>query len=48
MREAGMILTRPEGTVRWTSLRTDELEQRFPGFVWWLSAALTENAPVEG
>jgi DNA-binding transcriptional ArsR family regulator len=46
MRDAGLVRTRSEGTLRWTSLRTDELEQRFPGFVWWLSAALIESDPA--
>jgi DNA-binding transcriptional ArsR family regulator len=45
MRDAGMVRTRAEGVHRWTSLRMDELEERFPGFVWWISAALNENAP---
>jgi DNA-binding transcriptional ArsR family regulator len=43
MRDAGMVRTRSEGVHRWTSLRIDELEQRFPGLVWWLSAALSES-----
>lgn len=47
MREAGVIRTRPEGVQRWTSLRIDELERRFPGLVWWLSAALGETADDE-
>lgn len=45
MRDAGMVRTRAEGVHRWTSLRMDELEQRFPGFVWWISANLKETAP---
>lgn len=46
MREAGLIRMRPQGTLRWASLRLDELEERFPGLVWWLSAALRENDPA--
>src|SRR3954454_24168242 len=38
LREAGITLTRPEGTHRYVSLRSDELDERFPGL---LDAVLT-------
>jgi len=31
LREAGITLTRPEGTHRYVSLRREELDERFPG-----------------
>jgi DNA-binding transcriptional ArsR family regulator len=33
LREAGVTLTRPEGTHRYVSLRRDELDERFPGLL---------------
>jgi DNA-binding transcriptional ArsR family regulator len=33
LREAGMTLTRAEGTERRTTVRRDDLEQRFPGLL---------------
>jgi DNA-binding transcriptional ArsR family regulator len=33
LREAGVTRTRAEGTQRFTSLRRDDLEDRFPGLV---------------
>lgn len=33
LREAGVIHQRQEGVRRWTSLRLDDLEQRFPGLL---------------
>ena len=33
LREAGVIYQRQDGTRRWTSLRGDDLESRFPGLV---------------
>ncbi len=33
LREAGITLTRPEGTHRYVSLRRDELDERFPGLL---------------
>ncbi|MGH7004662.1 MAG: ArsR/SmtB family transcription factor [Alphaproteobacteria bacterium] len=33
LREAGIIHVRPEGTKRLLSLRRDDLESRFPGFL---------------
>lgn len=44
LREAGLIRQREDGNRRWTALRTDDLESRFPG----LLAAITnahESAP---
>jgi DNA-binding transcriptional ArsR family regulator len=40
MREAGVTRTRADGVLRWTSLRTDDLETRFPGFLGWLQNSL--------
>lgn len=33
LREAGIIRVRPEGTKRMLTLRRDDLEKRFPGFL---------------
>jgi hypothetical protein len=33
LREAGVTRTRPEGTLRFISLRREDLEQRFPGLI---------------
>jgi DNA-binding transcriptional ArsR family regulator len=33
LREAGVTRTRPQGTLRLISLRRDDLEDRFPGFL---------------
>jgi DNA-binding transcriptional ArsR family regulator len=33
LREAGITLTRPEGTHRFVSLRRDDLDDRFPGLL---------------
>ena len=33
LREAGIIRQREEGNRRWTTLRADDLEDRFPGLV---------------
>lgn len=33
LREAGIIQVRPEGTKRMLTLRRDDLEKRFPGFL---------------
>jgi DNA-binding transcriptional ArsR family regulator len=40
MREAGITRTRADGVLRWTSLRTEDLENRFPGLLGWLQNAL--------
>lgn len=40
MREAGITRTRADGVLRWTSLRSNDLEQRFPGLVDWLRVSL--------
>jgi DNA-binding transcriptional ArsR family regulator len=39
LREAGVIHSRADGTVRWVSLRRKDLEARFPGLVDVLTAA---------
>jgi DNA-binding transcriptional ArsR family regulator len=41
LREAGVIRQRPEGTARRNTLRTDDLEARFPG----LLASILQAAP---
>ena len=47
MREAGVTHTRPDGTLRWTSLRSEDLEEKFPGFLGWLKQAVSiDNAPA--
>jgi DNA-binding transcriptional ArsR family regulator len=33
LREAGVVTVRPEGTKRRVTLRRDDLDQRFPGFL---------------
>ncbi|MFT4083223.1 MAG: metalloregulator ArsR/SmtB family transcription factor [Nocardioides sp.] len=33
LREAGLIRQREEGTRRWTSLRADDLDARYPGLL---------------
>lgn len=33
LREAGVVTVRPEGTRRYISLRRDDLDARFPGFL---------------
>lgn len=33
LREAGVIHQREEGTRRWTTLRLEDLERRFPGLI---------------
>jgi DNA-binding transcriptional ArsR family regulator len=33
LREAGVVNVRPEGTKRYISIRTTDLDQRFPGFL---------------
>jgi DNA-binding transcriptional ArsR family regulator len=43
MREAGITWTRPDGVHRWTSLRRDDLDRRFPGFVDWLKRTLADQ-----
>jgi DNA-binding transcriptional ArsR family regulator len=39
LREAGVIRQREEGTRRWTSLREEDLEARFPGVLSTIAAA---------
>jgi DNA-binding transcriptional ArsR family regulator len=40
LREAGITRTRAEGTLRYMSLRTDDLDSRFPGLLESLQTAL--------
>ena len=44
LREAGITLTRPEGTHRYVSLRRDELDERFPGLLDAVLAAAEREA----
>ena len=44
LREAGITLTRPEGTHRYVSLRRDELDDRFPGLLDAILAAAEREA----
>jgi DNA-binding transcriptional ArsR family regulator len=44
LREAGITLTRPEGTHRYVSLRRDELDERFPGLLDAILAAAEREA----
>jgi DNA-binding transcriptional ArsR family regulator len=39
LREAGVIRQREEGNRRWTTLRLDDLERRFPGLLEAISSA---------
>jgi len=40
LREAGITRTRPDGVQRRMSLRREDLNERFPGFVDWLERTL--------
>jgi DNA-binding transcriptional ArsR family regulator len=44
LREAGITLTRPEGTHRYVSLRREELDERFPGLLDAVLAAAEREA----
>jgi DNA-binding transcriptional ArsR family regulator len=44
LREAGLTLTRPQGTHRYVSLRRDCLDERFPGLLDALLAAARQTA----
>jgi DNA-binding transcriptional ArsR family regulator len=47
MREAGITRTKAEGVLRWTSLRHDDLDERFPGLLNWLRDSLSDdNSPA--
>lgn len=43
LREAGVVLTKQEGRLKYMSLRRDDLERRFPGL---LDAVLTAALPL--
>ena len=47
LREAGVTMTRPEGTQRWLSVRRDDLEARFPGLLDVVLAAVGSMRPAE-
>jgi DNA-binding transcriptional ArsR family regulator len=44
LREAGITLTRPEGTHRFVSLRREDLDERFPGLLDAVLAAAEREA----
>jgi DNA-binding transcriptional ArsR family regulator len=46
LREAGIIAQRHEGTSRLNRLRTEELEQRFPGVLEAILSAAAEGTPL--
>ena len=48
LREAGVTRTRASGTVRYMSVRRDDLDTRFPGLLDALAADVAEPAPVSG
>jgi DNA-binding transcriptional ArsR family regulator len=43
LREAGVIRQREDGNKRWSSLRTDDLQARFPGILDAIMAAYEQN-----
>jgi len=45
LREAGVIRQREDGTRRWTTLRYDDLEARFPGVLDAIVSAYRPQAP---
>jgi DNA-binding transcriptional ArsR family regulator len=48
LREAGVIRQREDGNRRWTTLRRDDLETRFPGLLDAVVAAYERQASVAG
>ncbi|WP_433180489.1 ArsR/SmtB family transcription factor [Actinoallomurus sp. CA-150999] len=48
LREAGVIRQREDGNRRWTTLRRDDLEARFPGLVEAVVTAYERQAPPPG
>ena len=46
LREAGVTRTRASGTVRYMSLRRDDLDARFPGLLDALEADADQPAPI--
>jgi DNA-binding transcriptional ArsR family regulator len=44
LREAGIIRQREDGNRRWTALRGDDLEARFPGLLGAIMAAYESNS----
>jgi len=47
LREAGVVNVRPEGTKRRVTLRRDDLDQRFPGFLDSVIASAVDLPAVE-
>jgi DNA-binding transcriptional ArsR family regulator len=47
LRESGVVLVRPEGRKRLLSLRTDDLNARFPGLIEAILAAKTRRPRVK-
>ena len=48
LREAGITKTRSEGAFRIISLRTEDLEARFPGLLKAVLASIGQNEPAAG
>ncbi len=48
LRQAGIISQREEGNRRWTALRRDDLEQRFPGLLDSILRADAREPPRRG
>ncbi len=48
LREAGVTRTRASGTVRFMSVRSDDLNARFPGLLDSIEADAEASAPVSG
>ncbi len=45
LREAGVIRQREDGNKRWSALRTDDLEARFPGILDAIMTAYEQDSP---
>ena len=45
LRDAGVIRQRDDGNRRWTTLRLDDLESRFPGLIDAVLASVPESTP---
>ena len=46
LREAGVIRVEPRGTARFVSLRREDLERRFPGFLDFILATAMKLSPI--
>jgi DNA-binding transcriptional ArsR family regulator len=47
LREAGVIRQREDGNKRWSALRTDDLQARFPGILDTIMAAYEQGTPSQ-